>query len=77
MSPVIIAVFIISRICHFWEYFHSQTVSVYLGLTFLRDCVYMVIKSTHSEEFLPWCNGISSIAVALGHRFDPQPSTVG
>ena len=24
-----------------------------------------------------WCNGISGISAALGHRFNPQPSTVG
>ena len=29
------------------------------------------------EEFPLWLNGISSILGALGHRFDPQPHTVG
>ena len=34
------------------------------------------IKET-IEEFLLWCNRIGSISGALGHRFDPWPSTVG
>ena len=28
-------------------------------------------------EFLLWHNGIGGISAAPGHRFDPQPSTVG
>ena len=29
------------------------------------------------REFPLWCNGIGSVLGVLGHRFDPQPSTVG
>lgn len=28
-------------------------------------------------EFPLWCNGIFGVLGVLGHRFDPQPGTVG
>ena len=34
-------------------------------------------KEEKSGAFPLWCNRISGILAALGHRFDPQPSTVG
>ena len=35
------------------------------------------LKKLSFLEFLLWCSGIDGILGAVGHRFDPWPSTVG
>lgn len=35
------------------------------------------IKELDFFGVLLWCNGISKISAALGHRFNPWPVTVG
>ena len=40
-------------------------------------CATLCGKRKEIMEFPLWHNGIGSILGALGHRFDPQPGTVG